>query len=76
MNKKEKQLREILEKLKSLSNPKAIEGMTRFGITPKRTFGVSIPNLRKIAREIGKDHACSTTLGIKYSRNSNTCQYD
>jgi hypothetical protein len=41
----------------SLSDPKAVEGMVKYGITPERTYGVSIPNLRKIAKEIGKDHS-------------------
>ncbi len=52
----------ILLKLKSLSNPKAVEGMRRYGITPEETFGVSIPNLRKIAREIGINHNLSLKL--------------
>ena len=49
------QCNEILEKLKSLSNPEAIEFMAKYGITPESTYGVSIPNLRKIARETGTD---------------------
>lgn len=53
---------DILKKLKSLSDPKAVEGMARFGINPENTFGVSIPNLRKIARETGKDHALAQQL--------------
>jgi 3-methyladenine DNA glycosylase AlkD len=46
------QFNDILRSLKSLSNPKAIEGVARYGITPEKTYGVSIPNLRKIAKEI------------------------
>ncbi|MDO8886758.1 DNA alkylation repair protein [Candidatus Oleimmundimicrobium sp.] len=53
---------DVIEKLKSLSNPRAIEGMARFGITPERTHGVSIPNLRKMAKEIGKDHNLAREL--------------
>ncbi|MFH1824608.1 MAG: DNA alkylation repair protein [Candidatus Firestonebacteria bacterium] len=53
---------DILKKLKSLSNPKNIEGMARFGINPKNVFGVSIPNLRKLAKEIGKDHILAQKL--------------
>jgi len=53
---------DIIKKLKDLSNPKAIEGMARYGITPERTYGVSIPNLRKIAREIGIDHELAEQL--------------
>ena len=53
---------EIIAKLKSLSNPKAVEGMARYGITPKHTFGVSLPNLRKIAKETGKNHELALEL--------------
>jgi 3-methyladenine DNA glycosylase AlkD len=53
---------DILEKLKALSDPKAVEGMARFGINPENTYGVSIPNLRKIAGEVGKNHDLSQQL--------------
>lgn len=53
---------EILRKLKSLSNPKAVEGMARFGINPKNTFGVSIPEIRKMAGAIGKNHETALKL--------------
>jgi 3-methyladenine DNA glycosylase AlkD len=56
------QYKDILEKLKSLSDPKAVEGMARFGINPQNTYGVSIPNLRKIAKEAGRDHALAQQL--------------
>ena len=45
---------DILKKLKFLSNPKAVAGMARFGINPENTYGISIPNLRKMAKEIRK----------------------
>lgn len=53
---------DILARLKALSNPKAVEGMARYGINPENTYGVSIPNLRKIARETGKNHAVAQEL--------------
>jgi 3-methyladenine DNA glycosylase AlkD len=53
---------DILKKLKSLSDPKAVEGMARFGINPENTFGVSIPNLRKMAKETGRDRALAQQL--------------
>ena len=62
---------EVLEKLRSVSDPKAIEGMARFGITPQKTYGVSIPNLRKIAKEIGTDHDLAQQLwlaGVRETR--------
>jgi 3-methyladenine DNA glycosylase AlkD len=48
-----------LKKLKNLSN---IEGMARFGINPKSALGISIPHLRKTAREIGKNHKLALDL--------------
>lgn len=56
------QYKEILKQLRSLSNPEAVAGMARFGINPKNTCGVSIPALRKMAKEIGKDHAIAQHL--------------
>ncbi|MEM0447721.1 MAG: hypothetical protein QXT71_04120 [Thermoplasmata archaeon] len=43
---------EILKRVKSLSNPRAVEGMAKYGITAERAYGVSIPNLRKIPKRI------------------------
>jgi len=54
--------KEILKKLESLGDPRAVEGMAKFGITGKKVYGVSIPNLRKIAKEIGKDHQLAEKL--------------
>ena len=58
----EYKVREIIEKLKSLSNPQAIEGMARYGINPDKNLGVSIPNLRQVARETGKNHKLANDL--------------
>ncbi len=53
---------EIVKKLKFLSDSKSVEGMARFGINPDNTYGVSIPNLRRMAKEIGKDHTLAQKL--------------
>jgi hypothetical protein len=45
-----------MKKLKFLSNPKAIIVMVKYEIVPENTCGVSIPNLRKRAKEIGVSH--------------------
>jgi 3-methyladenine DNA glycosylase AlkD len=52
----------ILQQLELLSNPEAVAGLARFGIHSSNTYGVSIPVLRKMAREIGKDHALAQQL--------------
>ena len=59
---------EIIQRLKEMSNPDAIEGMARYGITPGNTYGVSIPNLRKLARQIGKDHGLAVQLWKQNNR--------
>jgi len=56
------QYKDILKRLKALSNPKAVEEMARFGINPENTYGVSIPNLRRIAKEVGKNHSLAQQL--------------
>jgi 3-methyladenine DNA glycosylase AlkD len=54
---------EVIKKLEALKNPKNIEGMARFGIRPKtKVLGVPIPELRKIAKDIGKDHQLALNL--------------
>jgi 3-methyladenine DNA glycosylase AlkD len=53
---------DILKQLKSLSNPKALAGMARFGINPRNTYGTSILTLRKMAKQIGKDHLLAQKL--------------
>jgi len=53
---------EIIRELEGLSTPENIEGMARFGITPKKTFAVRIPDLRRIAKNAGKDHELAGKL--------------
>jgi len=52
----------LIERIKSLSNPEAVAGMARFGINPGNTYGVSIPVLRKMAKEIGQNHRLAQKL--------------
>jgi len=54
--------KEILTTLESQSNPAAVRGMGRFGITAAKAFGWSTPALKKLARQIGKDHDLAQRL--------------
>lgn len=57
------QIEEIIEKLKSLASPESAKGMALFGInTEGVNYGVSIPNLRKLAKGIGKNHPIAQKL--------------
>jgi 3-methyladenine DNA glycosylase AlkD len=53
---------DILDMLKSQANPDNVAGMAKFGINPNKTLGVSIPFLRKLAKEIGRDHVAAQEL--------------
>lgn len=53
---------EIINELESLSNPEDVGGMARFGINPEKVYGVRIPELRRMARKIGKNHILAEEL--------------
>lgn len=53
----------ILNQLHALANTKSLPGMARFGIeTSDGRLGISIPHLRAIAKETGKDHKLALAL--------------
>lgn len=53
---------ELIMHLKKKGNPKNIEGMARFGISTEGTLGVPIPELRRLARNIGAHHDLAAQL--------------
>ncbi|MGA2668519.1 MAG: DNA alkylation repair protein [Ignavibacteria bacterium] len=53
---------EILNKLSSLKNEKNRKGMARFGINIEKAFGISMPLLRDLAKQTGKDHNLALEL--------------
>ena len=56
-------LKEILEQLESLKNPKNVLGMARFGIRPKtQVYGIATPKLRNMAGKIGKNNVLDLSL--------------
>jgi 3-methyladenine DNA glycosylase AlkD len=52
----------ILRRLKRMADPRAVAGMARYGINPTNTLGVSVAELRRLAREIGRDHHLALQL--------------
>lgn len=54
--------KQILARFKSLKNSKNIAGMARFGIATDKAFGIKHPILKKVAKEIGKDHELAVEL--------------
>jgi len=56
------QLEEVLDQLNRMSNPKNVEGMKRFGIKHEKNLGISVTELRKFAKKIGKNHELAVKL--------------
>ena len=52
----------ILKRLRSLANPRNVKGMARFGISSRNTLGISVNGLRRIAKQIGRDHPLAQQL--------------
>src|SRR5260370_37187970 len=55
-------VREIIDDIKKRSDPKAVAGMARFGIQTSKAFGVSVLQLRHLARRMGKNHYMAEQL--------------
>ena len=53
---------EILQHLQSLSNSQNVAGMARFGIHAKTVYGIPLPQLKLLARRVGKDHLLAQEL--------------
>ncbi len=47
---------EVVHRLKALANPKNVAGMARFGIASTGTLGVSVVEIRNIARQFLAEH--------------------
>lgn len=52
---------QLVEKLKAFGTPEHLEGMVKFGINANKTLGVSIPNIRSLARG-RRDHQLALDL--------------
>ncbi|HUI23534.1 MAG TPA: DNA alkylation repair protein [Nitrososphaerales archaeon] len=52
----------VLAEMRARSDPEAVEGMARFGISSEGTLGLSMPFLRSLAKRIGRDHRLAEGL--------------
>jgi len=55
-------VRELLRELNQVADPSRLSGMARYGIATDKALGVSVPDLRKLARKVGKDHDLAADL--------------
>lgn len=56
------QVADALTWLKRKSTQRDRENLTRFAITTKQSFGVSMANMRVLAKELGRDHELAAAL--------------
>lgn len=47
---------QVLKELESQARPDRVAGTARYGMTAERRLGVSVPEMRRIAKQVGKDH--------------------
>ena len=59
---------EILARFKQLGDPEAAAGMSRFGINTSKAYGVKVPELRKLGKQIGSNHGLALQLWDEGSR--------
>lgn len=52
----------VLEELRVHARPDELEGMARFGMTIENRLGVSVPVMRKMAKQIKKNHQLALEL--------------
>jgi len=55
-------VKDVLDRLKSNAKPEQLAGMAKYGITVERRLGVSVPDMRKLAKELGRDHRLALDL--------------
>jgi 3-methyladenine DNA glycosylase AlkD len=53
---------DVLAALEAVADASRLPGMTRVGIETSHALGVSVPNIRKIAKRAGTDQALAETL--------------
>jgi 3-methyladenine DNA glycosylase AlkD len=55
-------VKDVLDKLRSKAHPEQLKGMARYGMTIEKRLGVSVPDMRELAKELGRDHKLALSL--------------
>jgi 3-methyladenine DNA glycosylase AlkD len=53
---------QVLDRLRELADPARVEGMARYGIGGADVLGVTVAELRTLARELGRSHELAAAL--------------
>ena len=55
-------VKNVLDELQSKAKPDQLAGMAKYGMTVERRLGVSVPDMRRLAKELGRDHRLALDL--------------
>jgi len=55
-------VKDVLDKLQSKAKPEQLTGMAKYGMTVEKRLGVSVPIMRNLAKELGRDHKLALDL--------------
>jgi len=55
-------VKDVLDRLQSKAHPEQLKGMAKYGMIVEQRLGVSVPDMRKLAKEIGRDHKLALDL--------------
>ena len=56
------QVRDVMDELRGMADPSRLPGMARYGIGTDRALGVTVTELRRYARHLGRDHDLAVGL--------------
>ena len=62
MKKEKKDIARLLLRLKRMGSRRNVEGMGRFGIRPRVAYGVSLADMRTLAKKMGRNHRQALAL--------------
>jgi 3-methyladenine DNA glycosylase AlkD len=55
-------VKDVLNRLESKAEPEQLAGMAKYGIATERRLGISVPDMRKLAKELGRNHKLALDL--------------
>jgi 3-methyladenine DNA glycosylase AlkD len=55
-------VKDVLAKLQSKAKPEQLKGMAKYGMAVEQRLGVSVPDMRELAKKIGRDHKLALDL--------------
>ncbi len=55
-------VKDVLDRLHGMAKPEQLPGMAKYGIAVEKRLGVSVPDMRKLAKELSRDHKLALDL--------------